>query len=134
MPSLTESRQVTSAELRPIVTFMSQDRIPIFESMARDQPDNVMVWYGLASEYAKQERWSEAATALQKVVEINPDYTAAYQMLGTALLNLGNTEGAAQAWSTGIVAAERTGAWKARDHMKGLMAGIRPESDFCTPD
>jgi predicted Zn-dependent protease len=113
---------------------MSQDRIPIFESMAQDQPDNVMVWYGLASEYVKVERWSEAAAALQKVVEINPDYTAAYQMLGTALLSLGNAEAAAQAWSTGIDAAVRTGAWKARDHMKGLMAGIRPDSDFCSPD
>jgi hypothetical protein len=55
-------------------------------------------------------------------------------MLGTALLNLGNPEAAAQAWSTGIVAADRTGAWKARDHMKGLMAGIRPDSDFCSTD
>jgi tetratricopeptide (TPR) repeat protein len=113
---------------------MSQDRIPIFESMVRDQPDNVMVWYGLASEYAKLERWSEAETALQKVLEINPDYTAAYQMLGTALFNLGDAEGAAQAWSTGIDAADRTGAWKARDHMKGLLAGIRPVSDFCSSD
>ena len=102
--------------------------------MARDQPDNVMVWYGLASEYAKLERWSEAAVALQKVVEINPDYTAAYQMLGTALLSLGNADAAAQAWSSGIDAADRTGAWKARDHMKGLMAGIRPDSNFCPPD
>jgi predicted Zn-dependent protease len=112
---------------------MAQSRLEIFETMAREQPDDAMVWYGLASEYLKVEKWSEAAAALRHVVRVNPDYTAAYQMLGTALLSGGQTEEARRAWTAGIEAANRTGAWKARQHMEGLLAGTASESgtEFC---
>lgn len=101
--------------------------------MAREQPDDALIWYGLASEYTKLEKWDEAATALRNVVRINPDYTAAYQMLGTALLNQGHTEEARRAWAVGVEAADRTGAWKARQHMEGLLAGTMAgtATEFC---
>lgn len=115
---------------------MGQSRLEIFETMAREQPDDAMIWYGLASEYLKVERWGEAADALRNVVRVNPDYTAAYQMLGTALQNLGQTDDARLAWAAGIEAADRTGAWKARQHMEGLLAGINLQSgtEFCAED
>ena len=102
--------------------------------MAKQQPGDALIWYGLASEYFKGESWSEAADALRRVVELNPDYTAAYQMLGTALLNQGKREDARRAWEQGIEAANRTGAWKARQHMEGLLAGMGREqagAEFC---
>jgi predicted Zn-dependent protease len=107
---------------------LTQSRIEIFEAMARSQPQDVMVWYGLGSEYMKLEDWAKAAEALRHVIEINPDYTAAYQMLGTALANQGAREGARLAWQEGIKTAERNGAWKARQHMEGLLAGSSDES------
>lgn len=115
---------------------MTQSRLEIFETMAREQPDDAMIWYGLASEYVKVERWDDAARALRNVVRVNADYTAAYQMLGTALQNQGYTKEARRAWSEGIEAANRTGAWKARQHMEGLLAGTDPEpgANFCTED
>ena len=113
---------------------MSQSRIEIFAEMVKQQPADAMIWYGLASEYVKVESWSEAAAALQKVVELNPDYTAAYQMLGTALLNEGRREDARRAWEQGIEVADRTGAWKARQHMEGLLTNVgreQPGAEFC---
>jgi tetratricopeptide (TPR) repeat protein len=113
---------------------MAQSRIEIFAEMVKQQPGDAMIWYGLASEYSKAERWSEAADALQSVVRINPDYTAAYQMLGTALLNQGRKEEARRAWEQGIEVARRTGAWKAQQHMEGLLAGMSEAatgSEFC---
>ena len=113
---------------------MAQSRIEIFAEMVKQQPGDAMIWYGLASEYMKAERWGEASDALQSVVRINPDYTAAYQMLGTALLNQGRNEEARRAWEQGIEVARRTGAWKAQQHMEGLLAGISdaaPGSKFC---
>jgi uncharacterized protein HemY len=107
---------------------LSQSRIEIFEAMARSQPQDVMVWYGLGSEYFKLEDWAKAAEALRHVIEINADYTAAYQMLGTALANQGETDEARRIWQEGIKAADRTGAWKARQHMEGLLAGTSGES------
>ncbi len=102
--------------------------------MAREQPDDAMIHYGLASEYTKLERWPDAARTLRNVLRINPDYTAAYQMLGTALMNAGQPDEARHAWTNGIEAATRTGAWKARQHMEGLLAGMKTDADasgFC---
>ncbi|HMF57400.1 MAG TPA: tetratricopeptide repeat protein [Pyrinomonadaceae bacterium] len=110
---------------------MAQSRIEIFAAMAADQPQNEMIWYGLASEYFKEGKWQEAADSLRKVLSIKPDYTAAYQMLGTALLNLGQRDDARSAWTQGIEIAERTGAWKAKQHMEGLLAGEESKTEFC---
>lgn len=97
--------------------------------MARSQPQDVMVWYGLGSEYFKLEEWAKAASALRRVIEINADYTAAYQMLGSALMNQGESEEAQRIWREGIRTAERTGAWKAGQHMQGLLSGASGEAD-----
>ncbi|HEY0006121.1 MAG TPA: tetratricopeptide repeat protein [Pyrinomonadaceae bacterium] len=116
---------------------MSQSRIDIFAEMAREQPDSEMVWYGLANEYVKAERWGEAADALRQVVSLNPDYTAAYQLLGTALFEQGESEQARVIWEQGREVAERTGAWKARQHIEGLLARMdegpkgKRDSEFC---
>lgn len=116
---------------------MSQSRIDAFKTMVKTLPDNdpngVMIWYGLANEYTKLEQWPEAVEALRHVINLNPDYTAAYQMLGSALIGTGARSEARQAWTQGIDAANRTGAWKARQHMEGLLAGTEdnPEPGFC---
>jgi predicted Zn-dependent protease len=112
---------------------MSQSRIDAFEVMVREQPEEAMAWYGLANEYVKLQRWSQAADALRNVVHLNPDYTAAYQMLGTALASQGKRDEAREIWKRGVETATRTGAWKARQHMEGLLAETSAESDpgFC---
>ena len=113
---------------------MAQSRLDVFAEMARQQPDDAMIWYGLASEYMKAERWAEAADALRNVVRVNPDYTAAHQLLGTALMNQGEAEEARRAWAEGVRVATRTGAWKARQHMEALLAqsgAEQPGAEFC---
>jgi hypothetical protein len=71
---------------------------------------------------------------LRKVVSLNPDYTAAYQMLGTVLANTGDLAGAQQAWRDGIEAADRTGAWKAKQHMRALLASVAGADETLCPD
>ncbi len=112
---------------------MSLSRIDAFTAMLKDQPDNEMIWYGLANEYTKLENWPAAVEALRNVIRIKPDYTSAYQMLGAALVNQGEREEARRVWMEGIEAANRTGAWKARQHMEGLLAGLTAVTDpgFC---
>jgi predicted Zn-dependent protease len=116
---------------------MSQSRIDAFTTMLKDQPDNEMIWYGLANEFTKLEKWAEAVDAFRNVIRIKPDYTAAYQMLGSALMNLGQHNEARRAWTEGIEIAGRTGAWKARQHMEGqlaqMLAGAEggAEGGFC---
>ena len=119
---------------------MSQDRLDALSALVEAQPGEPMIWYGLANEYIKLTRWREAVEALTRVVTLNPDYTSAYQLLGTALMNLGRADEARQAWTEGIEVANRTGAWKARQHMESLLrAGAATAADagdgggLCSP-
>ena len=68
------------------------------------------------------DRPEEAVDALRRTVALNADYTSAYQMLGVALMNLGQRADARVAWSEGVEVAGRTGAWNARQHMERLLA------------
>lgn len=100
---------------------MADSKIEMFAQMAHADSGNAMIWYGLGNEYAKAERWTEAIATFRKVIEINPDYTAAYQMLGTALSTAGEPEAARLAWQEGVQVASRMGAWKAGQHMQSLL-------------
>ena len=112
---------------------MSQSRIDAFTAMLKDQPDNEMIWYGLGTEYTKLEQWPAAIEAFRNVIRIKPDYTSAYQLLGAALAKLGDPEEARRIWLEGVETANRTGAWKARQHLEGLLGGLATEGDpgFC---
>ncbi len=129
MISYEWSFQQRKGDYKPMVP----SKIEIFSTMLAEQPENAMVWYGLASEQYKLEHWAEAAKSLRQVVSLNPDYTAAYQMLGTALAKVNDLAGAQQAWRDGIEAAGRTGAWKAGQHMQALLAGAGTKETLC-PD
>jgi predicted Zn-dependent protease len=113
---------------------MAQSRIEIFTAMLAEQPENAMIWYGLASEQYKLENWDEAVKALRQVVSLNSDYTAAYQMLGTALASNDDLAGTQQAWRDGIEAASRTGAWKAAQHMQALLDGVVGDNEGLCSD
>ena len=114
---------------------MSEDRLKALLAIAEAQPEEVMIWYGLANEYVKLERWPEAVDALRRTVALNPDYTSAYQMLGKSLMSLDQRDAARLAWTKGVEVAGRTGAWKAREHMEHLLAdagGPIEGSGLCT--
>ena len=52
---------------------MVQSKIETFTAMLAEQPENAMIWYGLATEQYKLENWAEAAKSLRQVVSLNPD-------------------------------------------------------------
>lgn len=108
-------------------------KIEIFSEMTKSQPHDPMIWYGLANEYIKIADWPNASEALRQVVQLNPDYTAAYQLLGAALLSQGLTKEACEVWQQGIEVAVRTGASKAQQHMERLwQENSAAKGGFCS--
>jgi hypothetical protein len=49
---------------------MVQSKIETFTAMLVEQPDNAMIWYGLASEQYKLENWADATKSLRQVVSL----------------------------------------------------------------
>jgi Flp pilus assembly protein TadD len=108
-----------------------QSRLDALKAMAEKRPDDAMVHYGLGTEYRKAGDLANAASAFRTVVEKSPTYTAAWQELGSVLVEMGQRDEAARVFREGIETADRTGAWKAREHMRRLLDGL--EAETCEP-
>src|SRR4051812_48266739 len=110
---------------------MTKSRVEAFLELLQTQPDDAMIWYGLANEYIKIDKVSDAIEALRNVIRITPDNTAAYQMLGSVLMGTGQRDEARRIWQQGIEAANRTGAGNARRHIERLLASSEnPDQGF----
>ena len=107
---------------------MSTTRLEALKAMAEKKPDDATIWYGLGTEYRKAGDREHAADAFRTVVRLKPDYTAAYQELGTLMLELGDRTGAERVLAEGVAVADRTGAWKPREHMQRQLEELRNAS------
>ena len=102
--------------------------------MAEKRPGDAMVQYGLGTEYRKAGDLASAAAAFRATVAANPDYTAAWQELASVLVENGERDEAARTLRDGIAVADRTGAWKAREHMRRILDGLEAETgEACEP-
>ena len=60
----------------------------------------------------------DAAVEFRRATEFDPDYSAAWKLLGRALSDSGDPARARQAWTDGIAAAERGGDVQAQKEMR----------------
>ncbi|MEE8156012.1 MAG: tetratricopeptide repeat protein, partial [Phycisphaerales bacterium] len=70
-------------------------RIAQFENMAAEDADNDMAHFSLGGAYLQAGRHAEAATSLQRCLELNPEMSKAYQLAGEALIGSGQDDAAA---------------------------------------
>lgn len=107
-----------------------------FEAMLAAGTDNALLRFGLGNAYLGEERHEEAARHLAAAVAHDPGYSAAWKLLGKALLAGGREDEAAEAWAHGIEAAEARGDKQAAKEMsvfarrleKTLASGHEPDS------
>ena len=88
------------------------------ETMLRRGQDNALIRYGLGNEYLKLKKFEQATTHLQKAVELDPAYSAAWKQLGKALAASARTAEAVAAYEAGIRAAEQKGDVQAIKEMR----------------
>jgi len=89
-----------------------------FERMLAAGKVGALLRFGLGSEYLKSGDAAAAVEHLQRAVALDPGYSAAWKLLGKALLAAGRSDEALVAWRDGIAAAERKGDKQAMKEMQ----------------
>jgi len=87
------------------------------EKMLAQGIDNPLLRFGLGKGYLDAGDAPRAVEHLQRCVEFDPNYSAAWKLLGKALQAAGDTDGARQAWTLGLEAARRHGDRQAEKEM-----------------
>ena len=87
------------------------------EKMLTKGMDNALLRFGLGNAHLDGGNAVQAAEHLQRCVEFDPGYSAAWKLLGKALQAEGNTEAARQAWQQGLKAAQAKGDKQAEKEM-----------------
>ena len=87
------------------------------EKMLADGRDNALLRFSLGNEYSKLGQFDQAAAHLQQAVVHDPNYSAAWKLLGKALNEAGRLPEALTAYQSGIAVAEKKGDKQAAKEM-----------------
>lgn len=87
------------------------------EKMLADGRDNALLRFSLGNEYSKLGQFEQAAAHLQHAVVHDPNYSAAWKLLGKALNDAGRLPEALTAYQSGIAVAEKKGDKQAAKEM-----------------
>lgn len=87
------------------------------EKMLAKGVDNALLRFGLGKGYLDAGDAAQAAMHLQRCVEHDPQYSAAWKLLGKAHQAAGNPDAARSAWQSGLQAAQAKGDKQAEKEM-----------------
>ena len=87
----------------------TKDTVQRFEGLLAAGKDSPMLRLALGTEYLKRDEADSAIRHLARAVDLDPDYSAAWQHLGRAFERVERPGDAAAAWRHGVDAAERRG-------------------------
>ncbi len=88
-----------------------------FEKLLAAGKDNALLRYGLGNEYLRAGRPADAAEHFAAATRHDPDYSAAWKLLGNALAEAGQTGAALAAYRQGIAVAQARGDIQAAKEM-----------------
>lgn len=100
-------------------------RIDALEKMLAAGTDNQLLRFGLGREYLAADDPGAAAAHLRVCVEHDPEYSAAWKLLGKAYQASGAISDAEQAWEAGIRAARDKGDKQAEKEMTVFLKRLR---------
>jgi len=86
---------------------MSQ--IDTFEAMLARGQDSDMLRYTLGNAYYQEKQFADAIKHLQEAINLNPDYSVAWKVLGRVLAEDGQHQAALDAFDSGLAAAAKKG-------------------------
>jgi Tfp pilus assembly protein PilF len=95
-----------------------------FEAMLASGRDDALLRFSLGMQYFQAGDAARSAEHLRRAVAHDPDYSAAWKLLGKALVQAGDAPGAAEAYRNGIEAAGRKGDKQAAKEMTVFLRRI----------
>ena len=98
----------------PTIRQLTQ-RIAQFENMTAADPENEMAHFSLGNSYLKAGRHAEAAGSLERVTELNPDMSKAFQLAGESMIQAGWEDKAVVMLEKGYEIAASKGDLMVRD-------------------
>src|SRR6185295_4956933 len=81
---------------------MANDRLNALNAMLAQDPKNTLVRYGLAMEYMNSGELETAVSEFRKLIELKPEYAAAYYHGGQTLEKLDRLDDARDLYREGI--------------------------------
>src|SRR6266567_4024714 len=98
---------------------MSQlaERIAQFRKMATDDPENELGHFRLGQLLMEDGQLAEAAGSFRRTLELSPQFSKVYQLLGESLIKQAKQEEAAEVLQKGFAVADERGDNIPRDEM-----------------
>lgn len=94
------------------------------EKMLADGKDDAMLRFGLGNAYFTNKDYDKAAGHLARALEHDPDYSAAWKLLGRAQMQTGDLDAATRTFEDGIAHAEKKGDKQAVREMQVFLKKI----------
>ncbi len=98
-----------------------QDRIAQFRKMANDDPDNELGHYRLGQLLMENQEFEQAVGSFQRTLELSPQFSKVYQLLGACYLQLNQRDQAIQILRQGFTIADERGDNMPRDEMGKML-------------
>jgi tetratricopeptide (TPR) repeat protein len=105
---------------------MSQltERIAQFRKMANDDPDNELGHFRLGQLLMEDGQLEEAVQSFRRTLELSPQFSKVFQLLGNTLIKLDRREEAIKVLREGYQIADERGDNIPRDEMSKLLVGL----------
>ncbi len=104
-----------------------QERIAQFRKMTQDDPENELGHFSLGKALLEDGQFVDAAVSFQKTVELNTQFSKAFQLLGQSLKSAGNKAAAILYLTKGFEVADERGDNIPRDEMAKLLKELGAE-------
>lgn len=96
-----------------------------FEKMLAAGQDNTLLRFGLGQAWLKEGQPDKAVEHLRAALQHDAGYSAAWKLLGKALVESGDDAAAMEAYAQGISAAEQKGDIQAAKEMKVFLKRLQ---------
>jgi len=112
---------------RAILAEMASALIDNLEKLLDTPRDGALLRYSLGCEYLKAGNAEQGIQRLREALERDPDYSAAWKVLGRALAERGQVDEARSAYARGIEAARMRGDRQAEKEMTVFARRLAPK-------